>query len=193
MAQESTDAETFQSYAGRLLLAMPDMFDPNFDHAVILMCVHDSGGAMGIDIGTVMDGVSLHGLMDNFGIDGSGVPDMAVVRGGPVEPRRGFILHSLDWEGEHVLPLGGGLGLSGSMDILRDIAAGKGPKHYLPALGYAGWASGQLEAELTRPGWFVGKGTREFLFETPIAERWNRACALYGIDPAHLAAQSGRA
>jgi putative transcriptional regulator len=189
-AQES---EPFRSYAGHLLLAMPDMPDLNFYQAVILLCVHDRGGAMGIDIGSPIEGLGLHDLMENFGIDPSEVPDAPVVRGGPVEPRRGFILHSLDWEGEHVMPLGNGLGLSGSLDILRDIAAGRGPRRYVAALGYAGWAPGQLEGELTRPGWFVGLGNEEILFATAAEDRWGKTFALNGIDPSHITAQSGHA
>src|ERR1700740_1986967 len=107
--------EGFRSYAGQLLLAMPDMPDPNFLHSAIALCVHDPDGAMGIDLGTEIDGLGLHTLMANFGIEDIVVPDVPVLRGGPVEPRRGFVLHSLDWQGEHMVPVGETWGISGSL------------------------------------------------------------------------------
>lgn len=183
----------FRSYAGRLLLAMPDMPDPNFHHAVVAMCVHDTEGAMGIDLGTALEGVSLHVLLENFGLDTGGVADMPVLRGGPVEPRRGFILHSLDWRNEHMVAVGNAWGLCGSLDILRDIAEGRGPSRYVVALGYAGWGAGQLDEELTRPGWFIGDAHDEVLFGTRAERRWETAFARSGIDPHHIASQSGHA
>ena len=88
-----------QYLAGRILLAMPGMGDPRFDHAVIAMCVHDEHGAMGIGIGQARDGVTLHGLLEDVGIDPGVAPDGPVLHGGPVEPSRGFVLHSRDWGG----------------------------------------------------------------------------------------------
>jgi putative transcriptional regulator len=186
-------ADGFRSYTGQLLLAMPDMPDANFRHAVIAMCVHDGDGAMGIDIGSTIDGLGLRALMDNFGIDSSNIADAPVHRGGPVEPRRGFVLHSLDWESEHMMPVAPGWGLSGSLDILKDIAAGRGPARFIAALGYAGWGAGQLEEEMTRPGWFVGKAHDTILFDTPAHQRWSKTFALNGVDPGHIIAQSGHA
>lgn len=169
------------------------MPDDNFRHAAIAMCVHDSGGAMGIDVGETIEGLGIRELMANFGIDGSGIADVPVLRGGPVEPRRGFVLHSLDWRGEHMLAVGTKWGLSGSLDVLQAIAAGQGPRHYIAALGYAGWAAGQLEEEMTRPGWFVGEVDERILFFTPPEERWAGAFAQNGIDTGHLGPESGRA
>jgi len=186
--------EAFRSsYAGQLLLAMPDMPDPNFRQSVIALCVHDAEGAMGIDIGCNIAGLGLHALMDNFGIDPKGIADIPVHRGGPVEPRRGFVLHSLDWQSEHMLPVAPGWALSGSLDILKDIAAGRGPSQFIAALGYAGWGAGQLDAELSRPGWFIGPADQRVLFDTPTHERWAKTFALNGVDPGHIIAQSGHA
>lgn len=182
-----------RSYAGQLLLAMPDMPDPNFNHAVIALCVHDAEGAMGIDIGSPIEGLGLHALLRNFGIEAGSAPDMPVLRGGPVEPRRGFILHSLDWASEHTLPVGSLWGLSGSLDVLQEIAVGRGPSRYIAALGYAGWGGGQLDEELTRPGWFVGEANEQVLFETAADQRWARGFALNGVDPGHITMQSGHA
>lgn len=183
----------FRSYAGQVLLAMPDMPDPNFLHSVIALCVHDPDGAMGIDLGTAIDGLGLHALMNNFGIDEIVVPDVPVLRGGPVEPRRGFVLHSLDWQGEHMVAVGEGWGISGSLEILKDIASGRGPSHYIAALGYSGWGPGQLDGELSRPGWFVGSMDREILFEAEPEDRWARGFSFNGVDPHHIIAQSGHA
>lgn len=185
--------DQFVSYAGHFLLAMPDMPDPNFVHSVIALCVHDPDGAMGIDLSTQMEGIGLHGLMASFGIEDIVVPDVPVLRGGPLEPRRGFVLHSLDWAGEHVVPVSGGWGISGSLEILNDIAAGKGPSRYVAALGYSGWGPGQLDGELSRPGWFVGAMDSEILFAARAEKRWARAFASNGVDPQHITAQSGHA
>lgn len=196
MISGEADGE-FRSYAGQLLLAMPDMPDPNFARAAIALCVHDEQGAMGIDLGSAIEGLSLADLMANFDIDvdsdAAGIADAPVLCGGPVEPRRGFILHSLDWRSEHMLVVGNGWGISGSLDILKDIAAGRGPRRFVAALGYAGWAAGQLDGELARPGWFVGMMDQQLLFDAGPEDRWARGFALNGVDPGHIIAQSGHA
>lgn len=193
MVRSRQATDDFRSFAGQLLLAMPDMPDPNFRQSVIVLCAHDQDGAMGIDIGDTIDGLGLHALMNNFGIDASGIADVPVHRGGPVEPRRGFVLHSLDWQSEHVMPVADGWGLSGSLDILKDIAEGRGPRHFIAALGYAGWGAGQLDDELTRPGWFMANADERILFDTQPQQRWAKTFALNGVDPGHIIAQSGHA
>ncbi len=180
-------------YVGNLLLAMPGMGDPNFDHAVIALCVHDEDGAMGIDIGSEMGGLGLRALLANFDLDGSRVPDTPVLRGGPVEPQRGFVLHSLDWGGQDMVQVDQLWGLSGSLDILKAIAEGRGPSRYLVALGYAGWGAGQLEGEMTRHGWFLTPADQRIVFDTPTRSRWSRAFAASGIDAAMLASAPGQA
>jgi len=188
-------AGAFRSYAGQLLLAMPDMPDPSFNHAAIALCVHDEQGAMGINLGSAIDALSLSDLMANFDIDieADGIGQAPVLCGGPVEPRRGFILHSLDWQGEHMLAVGDLWGISGSLDILKDIATGRGPRRFVAALGYAGWAAGQLDEELARPGWFVGALDQTLLFDATPQERWALGFAHNGVDPGHIIAQSGHA
>lgn len=180
-------------YVGNLLLAMPGMGDPNFDHAVIALCVHDEDGAMGIDIGSEMGGLGLRALLANFDLDGSRVPDTPILRGGPVEPQRGFVLHSLDWGGQDMVQVDQLWGLSGSLDILKAIAEGRGPSRYLVALGYAGWGAGQLEAEMTRHGWFLTPAEQGLVFDTPTRSRWSRAFAASGIDAAMLTSAPGQA
>lgn len=180
-------------YAGHLLLAMPGIGDANFNHAVIALCAHDEQGALGIDLGSEVAGLGLRELLGTFDIDGSNIPDTPVLRGGPVEPRRGFVLHSLDWGGQDMLQVGQLWGLSGSLDILKAIAERRGPSRYVVALGYAGWGPGQLEAEMTRHGWFMAEGDPNILFGTPSAARWSAAFAASGVDSAMLVGSAGRA
>ncbi|MDT0506987.1 YqgE/AlgH family protein [Novosphingobium sp. MMS21-SN21R] len=178
---------------GRLLLAMPGMGDPRFDHAVIAMCVHDEHGALGIGVGQVRDDITLHKLLEDIGIDPGVAPDMPVLNGGPVEPARGFVLHSDDWGGEGSVAVNPLCQLSASLDVLRAIAEGRGPSKYLVALGYAGWGAGQLEGEMRRHGWHAAQGRPEVLFSTPTGRRWTQAWKREGIDPSHLSGQTGSA
>lgn len=179
--------------SGRLLLAMPGMADERFDHAVIAMCVHDEHGALGIGIGRVRDGLTLHGLLEDVGIDPGQAPDVPVLDGGPVETARGFVLHTGDWGGEGTVVVNPLCSLSASLDVLRAIAEGRGPSRFIVALGYAGWGAGQLEGEMRHHGWYAAKGDPEILFATPTGRRWTQTWKREGIDPAHLAAQTGSA
>jgi len=171
--------------SGRLLLAMPGMADPRFERAVIALCVHDTHGAVGIGIGHKLD------------IDPGQAPDCAVHHGGPVEPGRGFVLHSDDWGGQDTLGIVGPSGklcaMTGTTDVLRAIAEGRGPKQYIVALGYAGWGEGQLEEEMTRHGWFTASANPPILFDTPTDERWAAAFRAEGVDPRLLASETGAA
>jgi putative transcriptional regulator len=181
------------SLAGRLLLAMPDMPDPRFERSVILLCVHDEGGALGIALHEPMVGVGLHRLLDSFDIAPEGVDDGTVLVGGPVEPRRGFVLHSRDWVVAESHVVADDVALTGSMDVLNAIAEQRGPQAWVVALGYAGWEAGQLERELASPGWYLGNADPRRLFSMKPEERWAGAFALEGIDPAMLAINSGHA
>jgi len=180
-------------YGGQFLLALPAMTDSRFDHSIIALCVHDENGALGIAVEEEMEGVGLRDLLESFDIDASGVPDRRVLRGGPIEPRRGFVLHSLDWAGQEMIQVGRKWGLSGSLDILKAIAAGTGPSRYLVALGYAGWTAGQLEKEMTGDSWFLADGDPDILFETPAEKRWSASFAAAGIDASHLVCGAGSA
>jgi len=180
-------------YVGRLLLAMPGIGDANFDRSVIALCAHDDNGALGIDIGSEMDGLGLRELLGTFDIDGSDIPDVPVLRGGPVEPRRGFVLHSLDWGGREMLQVNDQWGLSGSLDVLKAIAERRGPRHYLVALGYAGWGAGQLEQEMTGLGWFMAPAETSLIFGTRTEKRWAAGFAASGVDSAMLVSEGGSA
>lgn len=181
------------SLAGRLLLAMPGMGDPRFAHAVIAMCAHDEGGALGVGIGEIHPEVTLHALLDNVGIEPGVAPDCPVHLGGPVGTNRGFVLHTPDWSDDETVAVSDRFALSASLEVLRAIAAGNGPQRWLLALGYAGWAPGQLEAELRVHGWSAGEASGEILFATPAEQRWTAAWRAQGIDPALLASTTGRA
>ena len=180
-------------YSGQLLLALPGMGDPRFERAVIAMCAHDEEGALGIGIGATLPNIGLHTLLTQLEIDVGEAPDVPVHVGGPVEPQRGFILHSLDWGGEDSVQVGDKWALTGTLDILRAIAEGRGPSRWLSALGYAGWSPGQLDAEMTRHGWFTAEGDTEILFETEAADRWAASYRKAGVDPALLAHDAGHA
>jgi putative transcriptional regulator len=180
--------------SGSLLLAMPGMGDPRFDRAAIAMCVHDPNGALGIVVNKPLPMTTVAELMKQLEIDPGIVSDATpVFLGGPVEPQRGFVLHSLDYDAGGTLNVDGKWGLTATLDILRDIAGGKGPDKWLVALGYTGWGEGQLDEELTRHGWLAVPGDAGLVFDSAPDRRWPRAYASAGIDPAKLSTVSGRA
>lgn len=179
--------------SGKLLLAMPGMGDPRFERAVIAICVHDENGAIGIGIGHQRPAIGLRGLLGQIGLEAGDAPDSPVLHGGPVEPGRGFVLHSDDWGGQDTIAVNGVGALTGTVDVLRAIAEGRGPSRYLVSLGYAGWGAGQLEDEMTRHGWFTAPCTAEILFETAIEDRWQAGFKAQGIDPRLLASEAGAA
>jgi len=178
---------------GQFLLAMPGIGDPRFERAVIAICEHNSDGALGIGIGETIDGLGFHDLLKQFDIDPGASPNAPVHFGGPVEPRRGFVLHATDWGGEDTMSVAGRWALSSTIDVLRAIAEDRGPSRWLVALGYAGWAEGQLEEELTRHGWFSTEGDLALLFDVSADARWSNAFSGAGINPGQLAASGGRA
>jgi putative transcriptional regulator len=179
--------------SGRLLLAMPGMVDKRFDHAVIALCVHDEHGALGIGIGHARDNITFHALLRDLDIDPGKAPDCAIHHGGPVEPARGFVLHSSDWGGGDTIAVNPLCSLSASQDILRAIAEGRGPTQWLVALGYAGWGPSQLDSEMRHHGWYAAQGRPSILFDTPMQRRWTATWKGEGIDPALLSSVTGRA
>lgn len=179
-------------YTGRLLLALPAIGDPRFDHAVIAMISHDAGGAMGIGIGDPSD-LTVGELFEQANVPATIAVDGRVLIGGPVESSRGFVLHSRDWAGEGTVDVAGLFALSGALDVLKAIAAGRGPSRWQIALGYAGWAPGQLEAEIGADAWHVTPSDPEILFDLAPESRWRATMARDGIDPARLAIRGGRA
>ncbi|HTR83307.1 MAG TPA: YqgE/AlgH family protein [Reyranella sp.] len=178
---------------GQLLLAMPGIGDPRFEHAVIAMCSHDEDGALGIGIGAHVPGIGLHALMRQLGLDPGVAPDAPLHVGGPVEPNRGFVIHTDDWAGEGSIDVAGRWRLTSTLDVLRAIAEGRGPQKWLAALGYAGWSAGQLDNEMVANGWFGIEGNDELVFGQDASHRWSAGFATAGVDVRMLSASSGHA
>ena len=160
---------------GKFLIAMPGMGDPRFDHAVIFMCAHSPEGAMGLMINRPIADLSFRDLMKQLNIQG-GKSDATpeVLFGGPVENGRGFVLHSADYESEDsTMTISDEVGMTATMDVLRDIADGEGPEQRLLCLGYSGWGPGQLESEIQRNGWLICDGDPAIIFDTPSDRKWS--------------------
>ena len=180
-------------FTGQLLLALPGIGDPRFEHAVIAMISHDEEGAMGIGVGDPIDGMTVGAVLDQLEIEHDVPLDQPVFLGGPVEPSRGFVLHSLDWGGHEAVQVGDRWMVSSSHDILRAIGEGRGPSRWLVALGYAGWGAEQLDEEMTGNAWFATPGSDSLLFDTDVGDRWSAAFAAAGVDVRLLAPEIGHA
>lgn len=180
-------------FTGQLLLALPGIGDPRFEHAVIAMVSHDEDGAMGIGIADPIDGMTVGAVLDQLEIAHDDPLDTPVYLGGPVEQTRGFVIHSRDWSGAEAIQVSDRWMVSSSHDILRAIAERRGPSRWLVALGYAGWSPGQLEEEMVRHGWHVTPGSDAILFETPPTDRWQAAFAEAGVDSRLLTTEGGEA
>ncbi|TRW17916.1 YqgE/AlgH family protein [Glacieibacterium frigidum] len=178
---------------GQLLLSMPGIGDPRFARAVIAICVHDDDGALGLIVNHPLPMLKVGELMQQLDVEPGVTPDVAVRAGGPVEPGRGFVLHSTDWAGQSTIDVTGKYAMTSTLDVLKAIAAGTGPTRWLSALGYTGWAAGQLDEEMTRHGWHSIPHDDALVFDTPFEQQWPRAFASAGIDVGHLSAQAGRA
>lgn len=186
------DADT--SLQGRLLIAAPTIGDPRFDRTVIFMCAHSPDqGAMGLVVNKAVDGIDFKDLFKQLEIQDVAIDALPIHYGGPVETSRGFVLHSAAYGGDDGAPVTDDVALTATLDILRDIAAGGGPDKRILALGYSGWAPGQLEDEIKANGWLVADADDAILFEADMNDKWNRALAKIGVDASFLSGQSGRA
>jgi putative transcriptional regulator len=179
--------------SGQFLLAMPGIGDPRFERSVIAMCAHDPAGAFGLCLHAELDGLTVPDLMRQLDIEPGDTPDIPLLFGGPVEPQRGFVLHTPDFAGQDTRFVAGRWALTGTRDVLVAIAEGNGPSRWVAALGYAGWSEGQLERELMEHGWHAVPGTTGLVFDTEAEDRWGRAFAEAGINPGMLSGASGRA
>lgn len=182
------------------LIAMPGMRDERFARSVIYICAHSEEGAMGLIINQTQqmmfpDLLVQLGIMDEEEVIRlpSYARDFVVRNGGPVDRSRGFVLHTGDYRVESSLPVSEDICLTATIDILRAISTGRGPRHALMALGYSGWGAGQLESEIAQNGWLTCPATTELLFDTDIERKYDRILASIGIDPAHLSAAAGHA
>jgi putative transcriptional regulator len=187
---------------GQLLIAMPVMGDPRFERSVIYMCAHSSEGAMGIMVNRPAGSIDFPELLVQLDIIKEGdeikLPEtaesMKVLKGGPVDTGRGFVLHSSDFYIENAtLRIDDGICLTATVDILKAIAKGSGPKHAILALGYAGWAPGQLENEIQGNGWLHCDADQDLIFGGDVEEKYTRALRKIGIDPGMLSNDAGHA
>ena len=187
---------------GQLLIAMPGMSDPRFDRSVIYLCAHSEQGAMGIIINKAAPMMRFGDLLSQLDIgaeDGEAAPpqdllEMPVLFGGPVEQGRGFVLHTSDYfTADSSLPVAENIALTATVDILRAMAKGEGPQRAVLALGYAGWAPGQLEDEIQHNGWLTCQADEELIFGVDFDERYAAALRKLKIDPAMLSSDAGHA
>jgi len=176
------------------LIAMPTLEDPNFFHSVTLICEHNEEGTMGILINRPLE-IRLSEILEQMGIENNSedINQQCLFLGGPVQNERGFILHKPHGDGEEMLVVSDNLALSSSRDMLASIAANEGPEKSLIALGYAGWAAGQLEKELAENAWISTPASEQIIFDTPVTERWKSAAASAGIDLSRLSSDVGHA
>lgn len=187
---------------GQMLIAMPAMGDERFARAVIYICAHSSEGAMGIIVNQPAPNINFSDLLVQLEV----IPEneliqlpptagaVKVLKGGPVETGRGFVLHSADFFIENsTLPIDDGVCLTATLDILKAIARGDGPESAILALGYAGWAPGQLEAEIQHNGWLHCPADPELIFGGDTDGKYEKAMRKIGIDLGMLSSESGHA
>jgi len=187
---------------GQFLLAMPGMTDARFARSLIYVCAHSADGAMGIIVNKAVTDLSMPDLLVQLDIAPEAdairlrerVGHMPVLMGGPVEGKRGFVLHSDDFHiDQSTLPIDDGICLTATVEILRAIASGEGPASAVLALGYAGWQAGQLESEILANGWLNCPADPGLIFNPSLDAKYDRALRMNGIEPAMLSASSGRA
>ena len=180
--------------ANHFLIAMPGLQDPNFSRTVTYVCEHTDQGAMGIVINRPMD-IRLGEVLDQLNIvtNDRRVSGSLVYLGGPVQPDRGFVIHSHEISFDSTLSITPEISVTTSRDVLEAIADGTGPRHILLALGYAGWSSGQLENEMSANSWLSGPADEEIIFRMPAKQRWQAAAQLLGVDLNLLSADAGHA
>ncbi len=184
----------------QFLIAMPGMKDDRFARTVIYICAHSDAGAMGLIINQTQrmlfpDLLVQLGILDEQEAIrlAPEARDFVVRNGGPVDRSRGFVLHSGDYTVESSLPVSADICLTATVDILRAISSGRGPRQALMALGYAGWGAGQLESEIAENGWLTCPARTDLLFDADIERKYDRILASIGVDLAHLSHTAGHA
>jgi putative transcriptional regulator len=187
---------------GQMLIAMPAMRDERFARSLIYICAHSSEGAMGIVVNQPAENIKFPDLLVQLDVipakEVIQLPPTAgtvkVLKGGPVETGRGFMLHSADFYIEHsTLPIDNGICLTATLDILKAIAHGEGPQRAVLALGYAGWAPGQLENEITENGWLNCDADKDLIFGADTEHKYEAAMRKIGIDLGKLSSEAGHA
>ena len=179
---------------GQMLIAMPAMRDPRFTQSVIFLCAHNPDGAMGVVLNRPVKAPKFPALLQQLGVEPSPPRrQLAVSTGGPVDDKRGFVLHSPDWTAEGSMEIDDQHMLSANLDILRAVAAGGGPEKARLVLGYAGWGAGQLDEEIKQNSWLNVPADDAIIFDTNYTTKWQRALAKLHIDPAQLSFGAGHA
>ena len=182
------------SLTGQMLIAMPMMTDPRFTQSVIYVCAHSADGAMGIVLNRPLVRPSFDDLLRQLGLEP--VPPARRIRlcdGGPVDHGRGFVLHTNDWVGDGSLKVDENLALTASLDVLQEIARGRGPREGLLALGYSSWGPGQLDREMQENVWLSAPAKVDLLFDGDYDTKWRRALGILHIDPLLLSGVAGHA
>lgn len=181
-------------FTGHLLAAMPQMEDPRFERSVIYLCAHNAEGAMGLVVNRLFEAITFPDLLEQLSIEtGPKTEQIRVHFGGPVESGRGFVLHTDDYVRDGTLKVRSGFALTATVDILKAIAVGEGPRRSLLALGYSGWGPGQLESEIAANGWLVVPADPTIVFEHDLEDKWQQALAATGVSVASLSGFAGRA
>lgn len=179
---------------GKLLAAMPGMGDARFERALVMVCAHSPEGAMGLIINRILPDFSFAALLDQLGLQKTNAPPIEVHYGGPVERSRGFVLHRGPYQGgADMLQINGGFQMSATVQVVEDMAAGKGPHQALLALGYAGWGPQQLEQEIAQNAWLTLEARPDVIFDRPNAQKWADALRFSGVDPVMLSGAAGHA
>lgn len=179
---------------GQLLIAMPQMEDARFARSLIYICAHTAEGAMGLVVNRAVTNVTFPDLLRQLNITpGNAAQQDPILLGGPVETGRGFVLHSADYVRDATLLVDRDVGLTATLDILKDIAAGQGPRRSLMMLGYAGWGPGQLDAEIKANGWLQSPADEALIFSHDLETKWDKALAKLGIGLSTLSAEAGHA
>ena len=182
------------SLAGQILIAMPGLPDPEFAHSVVYLCAHSDEGAMGIILNRPIASPSFADLLGQLEV-GPKPPARAIglCKGGPVDHARGFVLHTADWTGDGSLRVDQDVALTASLDVLKAIATGGGPRAGILALGYANWGPGQLDVEIRGNTWLNAEADAELLFDADHASKWSRAMGKLNVSPGRLSSLSGTA
>ncbi len=196
--RNSSDDEA--SLEGHFLIAMPGMEDERFARSVVYVCAHSANGAMGfiinkgqpLSFGALLTQLEIVADPGEIRLPEQG-REVSVCVGGPVERGRGFVLHSDDYDSESTVVVDDGISLTPTLDILRAISSGEGPRTAIMALGYAGWGAGQLEAEIAANGWLTCPADRAILFDAELDNKYSRALGILGVDPVFLTSQAGHA
>lgn len=181
------------SLVGKFLVAAPTLQESCFTRAVVYMCSYNEAGAMGVIVNYPIDNVRIDDIMEQLNIETTYNHGTQVHFGGPVESNRGFIIHSDEFAANGAICKHDGITVTSNADVLQAIASGGGPKNSMLALGCAGWAAGQLEAEMEGGSWIVVSATKQLLFDTDNEAKWSLAISSLGFDVGNFSASVGHA